>query len=64
MTLPNFQEFLATLSPETITEIMEDAKSKCEASESFGPGGQICSISWTVSLELLALYHVRLQESL
>ena len=58
MRFPEFQNFLATLSPEKISEIMEDAKLKCAETESFGSGGQISSISWTISLELLALYHV------
>lgn len=64
MQFPKFQDFLATLSPEMITGIMEDAKLKCESLTSAGTGEQIGAISWTISLELLALYHVWLEESL
>ncbi len=64
MKLPGFQEFLATLTPEKIEQIMSDAKAKCEEASCMGSGEQIAAISWTVSLEVLALYHLWLEESL
>lgn len=62
MKLPDFQDFLCTLTPEKITQILEDAAGKAAQTESNGSGGQISAISWTISLELLALYHLWLQD--
>lgn len=64
MKFPSFQDFLSTLAPEKIEQIMLDAKVKCEEASCMGSGEQIAAISWTVSLELLALYHLWLEESL
>lgn len=64
MKFPSFQDFLSTLSPEKIEQIMLDAKAKCEEASCMGSGEQISAISWTVSLELLALYHLWLEEAL
>lgn len=64
MKFPNFQEFLNALAPEKIERIMLDAKEKCEEASCMGSGEQMAAISWTVSLELLALYHLWLEEAL
>lgn len=64
MKLPCFEDFLSSVSPDTIEQIMSDAKMKCEDSAEFGTGSQICAVSWTISLELLALYHQWLENSL
>lgn len=64
MKLPSFQDFLSTLTPEKIEQIMSDAKAKFEETSCMGSGEQICAISWTISMELLALYHLWLEESL
>lgn len=58
MKLPNFEKFLGKLTDEQIQSIISDAMKKCEDSENFGTGGQVSAISWTISLELLALYHL------
>lgn len=64
MELPSFERFLRGLSDEKIQSILSDAQIKCNASSGFGSGGQISAISWTISLELLALYHLWLSEEL
>lgn len=61
MHLPDFQDFLCTLTPEKIAQIMEDAQVKAIQASPNGSGGEISAISWTISLELLALYHVWLE---
>lgn len=62
MHLPDFQDFLRTLTAEKITQIMEDAQKKAMQASPNGSGGQISAISWTISLELLALYHLWLED--
>lgn len=64
MKYPDFQDFLGTLDSEKIEQILSDAKAKCEEVSSMGSGEQISVISWTVALELLALYHLWVEESL
>ena len=64
MVLPDYQDFLKTLTPDKIEEIMSDAKRKCLETSDFGSGGQSASISWTISIELLALYHIWLSDRL
>ena len=64
MKWPDFQDFLSTLSQEKTEKIVLDAKLKCEALSNSGAGEQISAISWTISLELLALYHLWLEGSL
>lgn len=63
MKLPDFQEFLSTLAPNKIEQIMADAKIKCSDVSGMGFGEQVAAISWTISLELLALYHLWLEDS-
>lgn len=62
MKLPNFQEFMNTLTQNKITQIISDAQQKCLEASCMGSGEQISAISWTIALELLALYHVWLSE--
>lgn len=64
MKYPDFQDFLHTLTPEKMGGIFVDAKQKCEQTAAFDSGGQIISMSWTISLELLALYHIWVEEYL
>lgn len=64
MGFPNFERFLRELTDEKIQSILSDAQKKCESSEDFGILGQVSAISWTVSLELLALYHLWISEEL
>ena len=64
MKLPGFQEFLAALTPDKIEQIVSDAKAKCKEASCMGSGEQMAAISWTVSLELLALYHLWLEGAL
>ena len=61
---PDFVTFISSLNENTIQNIAEDAKKKCEEVKAFGVGSQTLAISWTVSLELLALYHQWLLEEL
>jgi len=53
--MKDFTDFLKQLSPETIVQMTEDAKSKSEAVT--GSGQQVAAISFTIALELLGLYH-------
>lgn len=64
MKQPSFQEFMNTLTSDKITQIMADAQQKCAEASCMGSGEQISAISWTIALELLALYHVWLSEFL
>lgn len=64
MEFPRFEKFVRKLTDEQIQSIISDAMKKCEDSENFGTGGQVSAISWTISLELLALYHLWLAEEL
>ena len=68
--LPDFQEFLATLTPETLMAICDDAQLKAsQIREQTSPtdksylGNQIAVISYTMALELLATYHHWLEQS-
>lgn len=69
MQLPSFQDFLSTLTPDIITGIMQDANhaaklvdpSKLTYAQDMA-GMQILSISFQVSLELLAVYHKWLEQ--
>lgn len=69
MNIGNFNDFLATLTPETIEQIARDANLKLsQAREGLSPidptfiGTQISAISLTISLELLGLYHKWLEQ--
>lgn len=64
MKFPCFEDFLASLTPDKIENILADARKKNNEAAGFGLGGQSAAVSWTVSLELLSLYHLWLQESL
>lgn len=71
MQFPSFDDFMATLSPDTVAGIMGDANA---ASRLVKPdkltypedaaGLQVLSISFQVSLELLAVYHKWLEQQL
>lgn len=64
MNFPSFQDFLKDLAPETTEAIFSDAKAKSKILDNAGLGEKITAISWTISLELLALYHTWLQDHL
>ena len=57
MEMPDFNEFLASLTPETILQIHSDAKAKWEELAPAGTGDQLIGLSWTIALELLGAYH-------
>lgn len=71
MEFPPFQEFMATLDKDTISGIFKDASNAAkmaaqhplsDPSDSFPLQG--LSLTFQVSLELLALYHKWLERSL
>ena len=64
MNFPDFKEFLSTLSPEVVKEIMDRAQEAHDEAEKIGPGGDVPTVSWTITLELLTRYHIWLQHSL
>lgn len=71
MDIPPFQEFMASLDSDTIAGIMKDANNAAKVVEETAnispesiPGLQIQSISFQVSLELLAVYHKWLEQQL
>lgn len=71
MTWPDFQDFLASLGPETIAGIMKDANNAMKLAEEHDavdpqniPGLQLLSASFQMALELLAVYHKWLSKAL
>ncbi len=71
MNLPPFQDFLASLDAATISGIMKDANNAAKISanvplifEGDRVPCQILSISYQISLEVLAVYHKWLEQSL
>lgn len=71
MNMPNFNDFLATLTPDVIAQIVDDANEKVrklerKPDEPFGTmlGNQIGMINITISLELLGAYHKWLEQEL
>lgn len=71
MNLPPFEDFLASLDPDTISGIMKDASNAAKvvydtplAVESDRIPLQVLSISYQVSLEVLAVYHKWLEQEL
>lgn len=67
--MKDFNEFLASISPEDTAEIMNDANQKAlQMRETMDPhdparfGNQIGAISYTIALELLGLYHKWLEQ--
>lgn len=64
MNFPHFKNFLNTLTPEVVKEIMDRAQEANDKSKEIGPGGEVPTVSWTISMELLARYHLWLQQSL
>lgn len=64
LSIGNFEDFLATLTPDVIEQIFSDAKLKSDQvleaykfSRTSCSGEQVSAITFTCSLELLALYH-------
>lgn len=57
MDVGNFSDFLDTLTPEVIVSVCNDAKQKAVEMANLGSGDQILGMSWTISLEMLGLYH-------
>ena len=71
MNLPPFEDFLATLDPDTISAIMGDASNAAKvvsntplADERDKFPLQVMSISYQVALEVLAVYHKWLEQEL
>lgn len=71
MNLPPFEDFLATLDPDTISGIMGDANNAAKivsstplADERDKIPLQVSSISYQVALEVLAVYHKWLEQAL
>lgn len=71
MQLPDFSDFLNTLDSDTISSIMKDANIAAKlvtentyVLESNKLGLQMLSISYQMSLTLLAVYHKWLEQSL
>lgn len=71
MDFPDFQDFLASLEPDTISGIMGDANRAAKAMNNVDfehkedlPALQTLSISYQTSLELLAVYHKWLSQYL
>lgn len=69
MNIGNFEDFMATITPEIIEQITADANLKAaQMRESAEPGdrtnfgNQVACISLTYSLELLGLYHKWLEQ--
>lgn len=71
LNLPPFEDFLATLDPDTISGIMGDANQAAKsvnrvslADQSDKVPLQVLSISYQTALELLAVYHKWLEQNL
>ena len=71
MTLPPFEQFMASLDPETVSGIMRDANNAAKIAASTDginplnvPGLQAQAMSFQVALELLAVYHKWLEQEL
>lgn len=71
MNLPPFEDFLASMDPDTIAGIMKDASNASKAVyktplsvESDRLPLQVLSISYQVALEVLAVYHKWLEQEL
>ena len=71
MVLPDFQDFMASLDPDTVAGIMKDANiamktvsERQDVRPENIPGLQLLSGSYQVSLELLAVYHKWLEQNL
>lgn len=61
--MSSFEDFMATLTPDILTGIIDDANLKAQqmrdrsGSGLTSLGNQIGIVSYTISLELLACYH-------
>lgn len=71
LNIGNFNDFIATLTQDTLEQIAADANLKLsqarDAVDSSDPsfvGTQISALSLTISLELLGLYHKWLEQQL
>ncbi len=71
MNLPPFEDFLATLDPDTVSGIMGDASNAANvigntllADERDKVPLQILGISYQIALEVLAVYHKWLEQEL
>lgn len=66
--MASFDDFMATLTPDVLTGIFDDANLKAQQiRENSGSGlgslgNQIGIVSYTISLELLACYHKWLEQ--
>lgn len=63
MNLPSFNKFLDTLTQDEVKKIMDSAQDVHDKAAKIGPGGDVPTVSWTITLELLARYHIWLQSS-
>lgn len=59
-----FNDFMATITPEHINSICDDANEKVAAIMPSGLGTQIGIVSYTIAIELLGLYHKWLEQEL
>lgn len=71
MAFPDFQDFIVSLEPDTVSGIMGDANRAAKAMRNVDlankedlPAAQVLSISYQTSLELLAVYHQWLSQYL
>lgn len=71
MNLPPFEDFLSSLDPDIISGVMGDANNAAKIIEEIQLSNeqsriplQILSISYQVSLEILAVYHRWLEQEL
>lgn len=71
MDIGNFNDFMDTLTPETLEKIAADANLKLsQVRQEMNPssqaflGTQMGAVSLTISLELLGLYHKWLEQQL
>lgn len=71
MNLPPFEDFLATLDPDTTSGIMKDANNAAKlvnktplSDERDKIPLQVLSISYQIAIEVLAVYHKWLEQEL
>lgn len=69
--IPDFKDFLASLDQDTVSGIMLDANNAAKIAQNADllceedrPGLQVLSMSYQVSLGLLAVYHKWLEQQL
>lgn len=64
MTLPNFTDFLDTLTQDQVGKILDRARVAHDEALKIGPGGDVPTVSLTIVTDVLARYHIWLQDAL